>query len=108
MDPERIQFVQRHENEPAVMEARVRDRHSWFLDDAFTIEKYVEVDRSRTGTIILISSERSLNLLKDRKETLRRDIGFKLHHPVEEPPIPRIGYAPNRLRFIQEGNSLEP
>lgn len=101
MDPERIQFIQRHENEPAVMEARVWDRHPWFLDDALTVEENVEVDRSRAGTVVLISSERSLDLLEYRKETLRRDIGFNLYHPVEKPPIPWIGFAPNRFRFIQ-------
>jgi hypothetical protein len=41
MDPERIQFVQWHENEPAAMEARVRDGQLRFLDDALTVEENV-------------------------------------------------------------------
>jgi len=101
MDPERIQFIQRHENEPAVMEARVWDSQPWFLDDALTVEENVEVDRSRARTVVLISSKRSLNLLEYRKETLGCDIGFNLYHPVEKPPIPWIGFASNRFRFIQ-------
>ena len=102
MDPERIQFIQRHENKPSVMEARVWDGQPWLLDDALTVEKNVEIDCPWPRTVILIPSERSLNLLEYRKEALGCDISFNLYHPVEKPPIPWIVFASNRLRFIQE------
>lgn len=108
MPPEWVQFIQRHENKPAVMKSRVRDSQPWLLHDAFTVEKNVEIDCPRARTVVLISSERSLNLLEYRKKTLRCNIGFNLHHAVEEPPFPWIGLVSNRFRFIQERHSNEP
>lgn len=108
MDPERIQFIQRHQNKPTTLETRVGNRQSWFIDDALTVEQDVEVDCARAGSFLLIPSERSFNLLKDFEEALRGDVGFNLDYPVEEPPFPRIGLVTYRLRFIQERHSLEP
>jgi len=90
------------------MKSRVWDSQPWFLNDAFTVEKNVEIDCPRARTVVLIPSERSLNLLEYRKKILRCDIGFNLYHAVEKPPFSWIGLVSNRFGFIQERNSNEP
>jgi hypothetical protein len=72
----------------------------WFLDDTLPVEQNVEVDGSRTGTVVLISPQRSLNLLECREKTPGCDIGFNLDYPIEKPSIPRVGFVPNRFCFI--------
>lgn len=41
MDPERIQFIHRHEDKASLMEARMRNGQSWFLDHMLAIEEDV-------------------------------------------------------------------
>jgi hypothetical protein len=38
MDPQRIEFAQRHENESALMESRVRDDEFRLVDDSLSVE----------------------------------------------------------------------
>jgi hypothetical protein len=41
MDPQRIQFIHGHEDKSPLMEARMRNGQSWFLDHILAIKEDV-------------------------------------------------------------------
>jgi hypothetical protein len=44
MHEQRIEFAQRHENEPALVHARMRHHEIGFVDDSLAVEQDVQVD----------------------------------------------------------------
>src|SRR5262245_18128025 len=54
MLPEGIQFTQRHENEPALMEAGMRNSEIRLIDNTTAIKENVEIDCPRTRAVLLV------------------------------------------------------
>jgi hypothetical protein len=102
MDPKRIELIQRHEDKASLMETGMRDRQTRFIDHTLTIEENVQIHRAGSGSTVIIPSEGTLDLLERREETLRGNVGFKLHHPIEKPLLARIGPVTNRFRLIEQ------
>lgn len=107
MDPERIEFIHRHEDESALMETRMRNGQPWFLDHTLPIKEDVQVDRARTGPIVFISVQRALDFLEGREEAAWSNVRFKLHHPIEKPSFPGIDPVADRFCFIQQRDALQ-
>lgn len=82
MNPQRIQLIHRHEDKSSLVETWMRNGQPWFLDHMLAIKEDVQVDRARTGPVVIITPERALDFLEGRYETARRDVRFKLHHPI--------------------------
>jgi hypothetical protein len=107
MDPQRIEFIHRHEDKSSLMEARMWNGQSWFLGHMLAIKEDVQVDRARTGPVVIIPAERAFDFLEGRQETAWRNIRFKLHDSIEEPPFSWICPSPNRFRLIQQRDTFE-
>jgi hypothetical protein len=41
---QRIEFAQRHEDEPALVHARMRYHEIWFVDDPLAVKQDVQID----------------------------------------------------------------
>ena len=102
MHKERIEFTQRHEDKPAMVHAGMRHHEIWFVDDLLAVEQDVQIDGSGAGSVLLVPAERSLDLTEYSQEAVRRDIRFKLHDPVQEPAVTRLGMILHGLGFIQQ------
>jgi hypothetical protein len=46
MDEQRIEFAQRHEDEPATVHARMRHHKIRFVDDPLAVEQDIQIDGS--------------------------------------------------------------
>jgi len=66
MDPERIQLIHRHQDESSLMETRMRNGQPWFFDHMLAIKEDVQVDRARTGPVVLIPPKRAFDFLESR------------------------------------------
>ena len=64
MDPQRIQLIHRHEHKSSLMETRMRNGQPWLLDRMLAIKENVQVDRARTGPVVIIPAERAFDFLK--------------------------------------------
>jgi hypothetical protein len=65
MDEQRIEFAQRHEDEPATVHARMRHYEIRFVDDPLAIEQDIQIDGSGTRSVLLIPPECVLDLPKN-------------------------------------------
>jgi len=108
MDPQRVEFIHRHEDKSSLMKARVRNGQPWFLHDTLAVKENVQVDRARAGPVVIIPSERPFNFLEGGEKAAWRDVRFELHHAIQEPSVAGIGPVPNRFSFIQERDAFKP
>ena len=101
MDPERVEFIQRHEDKPSLMKPRMWNGQPWFVDPPRSVEEDVEIHGSRAGPMVVIAPERTFNFLERFQEAVRGDVGLQLHHSVEKPFLSWIGPVTNRFRLVQ-------
>ena len=102
MHEERIEFTQRHEDKPAMVQARMWHHEIWFVDDPLAVEQDVQIDGPGARSVLLIPAERALDFTEDSQEAFRRDICLKLHDPVQEPAVTRSGMIVHGLGFIEQ------
>ncbi len=107
MDEQRIEFAHRHEDEPATVHARMRHHEIRFVDDLLAVKQNVQIHSSGARSVLLIASERALDLPEYSQEAFRSDIRFKLHDPIQEPAIARLGMVVYRLGFIEQRHPRE-
>ena len=46
MQEQRIEFAQRHEDEPALVHSRMWHHEIWFIDNPLAVEQNVQIDGS--------------------------------------------------------------
>ena len=102
MQKQRVEFAQRHEDEPALMHARMRHHEIRFVDHLLAVKQYVQIDGPGARSIVLITAERMFNLSEYGQEAFRCDIGFKLYDAVQEPATTGIGMIVHWFGFIEE------
>ena len=107
MQEQRIEFAQGHEDEPALVHARMWHHEIRFVDHPLAVEQDVQIDGPGARPIVLIPVERVFDLPEDGQEAPGGDVRLQLDNAVQEPPVPRLGMVVHWLSFVEHRHAQD-
>ena len=66
VDPQRIQFIHRHEDKSTLMQTRMRNSQPRLLHHLVSVKQDIEIDRPWTRPIVVIPPKRAFDFLQGR------------------------------------------